>query len=183
MKLELIIVIVSGVITLLASFLIATYQTRLEFQKMSKQLEEKYTTALFNKRIEVYPQLFKILHDFNHKVEYRTQNKQTLLTFQQEFDGWMSTNAIFLTSTISQIAWGYHSFLIDLLEDSHNKQITEDKWVEIRNIQLTFGKFLRAELGVFDTVPAGIPELEKPHVQAILNKLSQSSKKVHSRFR
>jgi len=39
------------------------------------------------------------------------------------------------------------------------------------------------ELGVFDTKPAGIPELEKPYVKEMLEKLGQKSKKVRGRFR
>ena len=58
----------------------------------------------------------------------------------------------------------------------------EQEWMEIRNIEVFLGKVLRAELGVFDTEPAGIPELEKPYVKKILEKLDQSSKKIRSRF-
>ncbi len=57
-----------------------------------------------------------------------------------------------------------------------------ERWVEIRNVQIVIGKFLRAEIGVFDTTAAGIPELEKPYVKAIINKLHQSSKKPRSKF-
>ncbi|NJN94914.1 MAG: hypothetical protein HC875_12840 [Anaerolineales bacterium] len=182
MQPELIVAIVTGLITLFASFLIATYQTRTEFRKMAKQLEEKYTTSLFDKRLEVYPQLFKILNDSNNAIEYNEQSKEKLVDLQKEFDNWMSTNALFLTNTTARIAWGYHNFLIDILEQYRDQFIPEDRWIEIRNIQLTFGKFLRAELGIFDTEPAGIAELEKPYVKEILEKLGQSSKKIRNRF-
>lgn len=47
---------------------------------------------------------------------------------------------------------------------------------------MVIGKFLRAEIGVFDTTVAGIPELEKSYVNTVIDKLHQSSTKVRSRF-
>lgn len=182
MQPEFVIVIISGLITLFASVLVASYQARVEFRKMAKQLEEKYTTSLFDKRLEVYPTLFDILHEFNNVIEYNNQSKEKLIELQKEFDTWMSGNAIFLTNITARIAWGYHHYLIDILEQYYDQSIPDERWIEIRNIQLTFGKFLRAELGVYDTEPAGIAELEKPYVKEILEKLGQSSKKIRSRF-
>jgi len=116
MQPELLIAIVSSLITLLASFFLATYRARVEFRKMAKQLEEKYTTSLFNKRFEIYPLLFKLLNELNNAIDCNSQSKQMLNELLKQFDGWMSANAIFLTRTLAQIAWGYHNFLMDLLE-------------------------------------------------------------------
>ncbi|MEM9808985.1 MAG: hypothetical protein AAF959_27335 [Cyanobacteria bacterium P01_D01_bin.56] len=180
---ELVIAIASGLITLVASSLIAVYQARTEFHKLSKQLEQTYTTSLFDKRLEVYPLLFKALSQFNHSIEYRSPNKQQLIEFQHQYDDWTSTHAILLTPTTANAVWGYHNYLIDILEQYHDSPIPLEQWIEIRNIQTVISKFLRAEIGVFDTTAAGIPELEKPYVKEILNKLQQSSEKIRSRFR
>lgn len=181
-KPELLIAIVSGVLTLLASFFVAMYQARTEFRKMVRQLEQKYTTSLFEKRLEAYPMLYKILHDLNNKIEYNTQSKQQLTEFQKNYDDWIAFHAILLTPTIGKLVWGYHNYLIDTLEQFSGDSLSEEKWIEIRNIQATIGKFLRAELGVYDTQAAGAPELEKPYVKAIVKKLHQSSRKIRSRF-
>lgn len=183
MQSELIVAIVAGLITFFASFLVATYQARTEFQKMAKQLEEKYTTSLFDKRLEVYPELFRLLSRLNHVIEYKEHTKDKLTAFQKEFDDWMAGNALFFSKTVAQIAWGYHNYLIDILEEYEEHPIPESCWIELRNIQLTFGKFLRSELGVFDTEPAGASKLETPHVKEILARLSQSSKKIRTRFK
>ncbi|MDX1524015.1 MAG: hypothetical protein R3264_20470, partial [Anaerolineae bacterium] len=82
----------------------------------------------------------------------------------------------------ARIAWGYHNYLIDILEQYRDQPIPEDCWIEIHNIQSTIGKFLRAELGVFNTEPAGIADLEKPYVKVTLERLTQSSKKIRGRF-
>jgi len=182
MQSELVIAIVSGLITLSVSSLIAVYQARTEFRKLTKQLEQTYTTSLFDKRLEVYPALFKALNHFNHRIEYSSPNKQQLIEFQQHYDDWISTHAILLTPTTAKVVWGYHNYLIDVLEQYHDRPIPLEQWIDIRNIQIVIGKFLRAEIGVFDTTAAGIPELEKPYVKGIIDKLQRSSQKIRSRF-
>ncbi|PSB30775.1 hypothetical protein [Stenomitos frigidus] len=182
MKPELLIAIVSGLITLLASSFVALYQARTEFRKLAGQLEQKYTTSLFEKRLEGYPILFKTLNDFNNVIEYDFPSKQQLVELQKQYDSWISSHAIFLTRTTAKVVWGYHHYLIDLLEQYHDIPLPNERWVEIRNVQIVIGKFLRAEIGVFDTTAAGIPELEKPYVKAIIDKLHQSSKKTRSKF-
>ena len=179
---ELVIAIASGLITLVASSLIAVYQSRTEFRKLRKQLEQTYTTSLFDRRLEVYPVLFKALHHFNHKIEYSSPNKQQLIEFQHQYDEWISIHAILLTSSTASVVWGYHNYLIDVLEQYHDVPIPLEQWIEIRNIQIFIGKCLRAEIGVFDTTAAGIPELERPYVKAIMDKLQQSSQKIRHRF-
>ena len=182
MKPELLIAIVSGLITLLASSFVAVYQARTEFRKLARQLEQKYTTSLFDRRLEVYPALFKALNDFNNMIEYGSPSKQQLVEFQEQYDAWISSHAILLTPTAAKAVWGYHNYLIDLLEQHHDIPLTQESWIEIRNIQIVIGKFLRAEVGVFDTTAAGIPELEKPYIKMTLDKLHQSSKKIRNRF-
>ena len=182
MKPELLIAIVSGLITLLASSFVAIYQARTEFRKLARQLEQNYTTSLFDKRLEAYPVLFKALNDFNNVIEYGSPNRQQFVEFQKQYDTWISTHGLLLTPTTAQVVWGYHNYLIDLLERYNDILIPQECWVEIRNIQIMIGKFLRAEIGVFDTVAAGVPELDKPYVKAIIDKLHQRSKKIRSRF-
>ncbi|MDV3347204.1 hypothetical protein D0962_00935 [Leptolyngbyaceae cyanobacterium CCMR0082] len=179
---QLVIAIVSGLITLLASSLIAVYQSRTEFRKLTKQLEQTYTTSLFDKRLEVYPVLFKALNQLNHKIEYSSPDKQQLIEFQRQYDEWISAHAILLTPTTAKVIWGYHNYLIELLEENYEGSIPLEQWIEIRNIQIVIGKFLRAEIGVFDTTAAGIPELERPHVKAIIDQLQRSSQKIRNRF-
>ena len=179
---QLTVAIVSGLITLLASSLIAIYQSRSEFRKLTKQLEQTYTTSLFDKRLEVYPVLFRALNQLNHKIEYSSLDKQQLVEFQHQYDDWLATHAILLTPTTAKVVWGYHNYLIDLLEQYYDSPLSLEQWIEIRNIQIVIGKFLRAEIGVFDTTAAGIPELERPHVRAIIEKLQRSSQKIRNRF-
>jgi hypothetical protein len=183
MKPELLIAIVSGLITLTASSFVAMYQARVELRKFARQLEEKYTTSLFNKRLEAYPLLFKALTDLNNTIEYNNQNRQLLIEFQGKYDSWISSNGILLTPTTAHIIYGYHNYLIDLLGQHHDDSLPEEKWIEIRNIQTTIGKFLRAEIGVFETKAAGVPKLETRYVQNIIGKLDESSKRIGKRFR
>jgi hypothetical protein len=182
MEAELVVAIVSGLITLTASFFVAMYKSRAEFKKMAKQLEERYTTSLFDKRLESYPLLFKALNQLSNAIESNAQSEEQLREFQRQFDSWLSSYAIFLTPSTAQMVWGYHVYLLNLLKQYQGGLIPEERWIEIRNIHVVIGKLLRAELGVFDTQPAGIPELEKPHVKGILERLEQETRKVRTRF-
>ena len=186
MKPELLIAIVSGVLAIVASSLVAVYQARTEFRKMLKQLEQKYTVSLFDKRLEVYPFLFKLVHDLNHEIEYNSQNKrnlnkQQLVEFQKHYDSWISAYAFLLTPTTAELIWGYHHYLIELLEQTPDNSLSEEQWIEIRNVQVTISKCLRAELGVYDTKAAGVLELE-PYIRTMLERLNQSSRKIRNRF-
>jgi hypothetical protein len=182
MRPELLIAIVSGLITLTASFFVAMYQARVELRKFARQLEEKYTVSLFNKRLEVYPLLFKALTDLNNTIEYSNQSRRLLIEFQEKYDNWISSNGVFLTPATAHIIWGYHNYLVDFLEQHHDETIPEEKWIEIRNIQATIGKFLRAEIGVFETRTPGVAKLET-YSQHLIGKLDQSSEKISKRFR
>lgn len=178
MQSELIVAIVTGLITLLASFVIATVQARAELRKMAKQLEERYTTSLFEKRLDAYPELFKILNSLTNAIEYGDVNRSELAQLQLEFDNWMSQHALFLTNSTARVAWGYHDYLIDTLEESRDQPVPDERWKEIQKIHKTLGKFLRAELGVFSTDAAGNVDLKKTHIAELLELLSQSSSKV-----
>ncbi|MEM9908371.1 MAG: hypothetical protein AAF921_25445 [Cyanobacteria bacterium P01_D01_bin.44] len=182
MTVELLIAIVSGIVTLLASFFVAMYQARAESRRLVKQLEQQYSTALFDKRLETYPILFELLHDFNMAIEYGTPSRQQLINFRKQYDSWVSAHAILLTQATAKLIWGYHNYLINLLEQPAGSSFPTEQWFEIRNIQVLIGKALRAEIGVFDTAAAGLPDFEKPHVKALLEKLRQSSKQVRRRF-
>jgi len=103
MQPELIIAITSGLITLLASFFVAIYQSRSEFRKMAQQLEEKYTTSLFDKRLEAYPLLFRIVSQLSNAIEQGNQSKQRLADFQGPFDDWLASSAILLTPSTAEI--------------------------------------------------------------------------------
>ena len=181
-KPELTVAIVSGGITLIASSLIAIYQARAELRKLTRQLEQTYTKSLFDKRLEVYPFLFKTLNNFNNIIEYNSPNKQHLLDFQTQYDDWLASHAILLTPATATIVWGYHNYLIELIEHHHDSLLALEDWVEIHNIQTVIGKFLRAEIGVFDTTAAGMAELNRPHVRAILDRLNKSSQTIRNRF-
>ncbi|MEO0458355.1 MAG: hypothetical protein AAF152_17485 [Cyanobacteria bacterium P01_A01_bin.114] len=182
MTVELLIAIVSGIVTLFASFFVAMYQARVESRKLVKQLEQEYSTALFDKRLEAYPVLFELLHNFNAVIEYGTPTRQQLLDFRKHYDSWVSAHAILLTQATAKLIWGYHNYLVNLLEPRTGGSFPAEQWFEIRNIQVLIGKALRAEIGVFDTAAAGLPDFDKPHVKALVEKLRQSSKQVRRRF-
>ena len=175
MKPELAIAIVSGLLTLVASYLVAMYQARTELKKMVRQLQQQYTTSLFDRRLDVYPLLYRLTQGLNNQIDYRTQTRQGLVELQQQYDDWLAVHAILLTPALGELAWGYHAYLIEILgQDS----ISDPVWRESYTIQATLGKCLRAELGVYDTAAAGLPELEKPHVKAVMERLRQSVERL-----
>ena len=176
MQLELLIALVSGVLTLAASFFVAMYKSRSEVNKMGKLLEEKYSTALFEKRLAAYPVLYQMLNTMNMAIEREANRVALLRTFQSDYEAWVGSHAILVTPSTGTVIWRYQRFLVNLLLKGKKTQIDQPQWEEIRNINRLIGKFLRAELGVYDTKPAGLPEMDKPHVQNLLRKLGASAK-------
>ncbi len=152
MSSNLIIAIVSGLITLIVSVLVTSLKNKSELKKIKKELELNYAKSLFDKRIEVYPSLFCLLSGLNKLIEYNRQSKADIIEFQKNIDKWNNENAIFLTTTSSRIAYGYRYYLIDLTSKYSDKEIPENDWKNIRKINVTFEKSLRAEIGVYDTL-------------------------------
>lgn len=163
-----IISIVSGIITLLTSVVVAIFASRLELRKIQKELEQRYAQSLFDKRIELYPKLFTLLSSFNKFIEYHIQTKEQLLELQHNLDEWNNANAIFLTKTSDRIAYGYRFYLIDLFQRYSGAPIPEEEWKNIRTINIVFEKSLKAEIGVYDTRPAGILEKDTEKVEKIV---------------
>ncbi len=182
MPTELVIAVISGLVAIVGSFFIAIYQSRVEFRKLARQVEEKYASSLFDKRLTVYPPLYSTLSRLTSAIETNTQTTEQVKQFQDQFENWLSSNAIFVTPTTATMVWGYRAYLLNLMETFEDEPIPEERWVEIRNLNVVIGKFLRAELGVFSTQPAGTPELESPHVSEMIERLSQESGKRRSRF-
>ena len=153
---------------------------------MLKQIEQKYTTSLFEKRLQVYPVLYKLLNEANCTIEYNSQNlgsmdRKVLADLRQEYDSWISAYAFLLTSSTGELVWGYHSYLIDILEQFSGDRLPEEVWIEVRNFQNTIGKSLRAELGVYEMKAAGAL-MQAPYVQSQLERLDQSAEKIRRRF-
>ena len=174
MQVTIIISIISGIITLITSVLITTIKNRSELLKIHVELEQKYATSLFEKRLNVYPTLFKILSDFNKLIEYNIQTKDKLLELQKNLDEWNNEYAILLTTTSSRMAYSYRYYLIDLFQKYSKKDIPQDVWNNIRTLNVAFEKSIRAEIGIYDIRAAGVLNKESEKVEKICGKIIET---------
>lgn len=180
---NLLIPIFSGILTLFASFFIAMYKSRVEIKKIAKQLEEKYTIALYNKRLEVFPEMFKIVNTLCQKIEKGINKFDDLIQFQESFDCWLSNNGILLTKSMVNLLWPYHNYLIIKLEKTNELTFSEEDWKHIRNFHVKICQSIRAELGIFETKAAGQYRLDHPDFKNMFNRIEQTSELLIKRFR
>ncbi|WP_201321678.1 hypothetical protein [Pseudanabaena sp. lw0831] len=92
-------VLIPSLIAALVSFFITTYQTR-------NQVTQSFSIKLFEKRIDAYKELYRILSRFIKDIEFKKladlnepDLRGKLLKYLEEIEEWDSYNAIYMSDT------------------------------------------------------------------------------------
>ena len=75
-------------ISVVASLLATKQRNKTELQKIKIELEQKYAKSLFDKRVEVYPQLYEILSSYGKTIQYDKNTIENLIEFRERIDNW-----------------------------------------------------------------------------------------------
>lgn len=151
-NLQIMIPILTLVISVISSILITSLRNRTELKKIRTDLEQKYAKSLFDKRIELYPELYGLLSSFSKTMQYDQLNIEKLIEFRESVDSWDSKYSIFFTQTTRKICGGFRSFINEKIR---LKDISENFIEEMFNKMVIFERALRSELGIYVTKPAG----------------------------
>jgi len=151
-NLQIMIPILTLVISVISSILITSLRNRTELKKIRTDLEQKYAKSLFNKRIEVYPELYALLSSFSKTMQYNQLNIEKLIDFRESVDNWDSKYSIFFTQTTRRICGEFRRFINEKIGQ---KDISENFMEEMFSKMVTFERVLRSELGIYATKPAG----------------------------
>jgi hypothetical protein len=176
MKPELIIPIFTGLVSVLASVVVTTLSNRSELKRIRRELEQSYEKSLFDKRVEVYPKLYKQLSSIGKLVEYGEATRSTLLEFREKVDEWNSSYSLFFTPATTKISWRFRNYIFLLLKEDC---VTEEHWGRIRSTARLFEAALRAEIGIFN-VPAVGPV---PNLQDTCEQLDQAATGLRAEIR
>ena len=98
-------VTLGGVIaSVFVSYLLSQRQLHAQLDSLRYQVEQGFTEKLFEKRIEVYPEMYGILSAFSKQAVADGVNKKALDEFADRLNDWDSRNAIFCSAyTVRQM--------------------------------------------------------------------------------
>lgn len=150
----LIVALISAAVSLIVSLLAASLKNKGDLTKTKREQEHGYAKALFEKRVEIYPQLYNYLSDFAKVIRSNTQNTQNLAEFKHAVDEWNSRYSLFFTNPTSVFSSQFRYFLQTILNRTPI-ELSADDWENIRQLIGYFEDFLRAEIGIFVSKPVG----------------------------
>src|SRR4051812_6036495 len=93
---------VSAVGFLLVSLLATSLKNRADLLRVQKEQEHGYAKALFDKRVEYYPQLFNYLSDYAKVIRANKQTSDNLAEFKSAVDEWNSKHSLFFTKSTAK---------------------------------------------------------------------------------
>ena len=89
--------LITVIISVIASVIVATMRNRAELNKIYKELEQRYAKSIFDKRVEVYPSLYELTSSYQKTIQYKECNRDTLRNLRTKIDDWNSKNSIFFS--------------------------------------------------------------------------------------
>ncbi len=143
-------VLISGVL----SFFVSTYQSEVAIESLSAEIESKYNEKLYEKRLNTYPDLYRILSDLGKDLRKVELTNATLVKRLEEINEWDSKFAILLSpSSIALIL-----DLRNVLDENTNfvpnfdpdKQVGRAVREAVFEAVLRIEQTIKKEIGVYD---------------------------------
>ncbi|HEY0324064.1 MAG TPA: hypothetical protein VGC66_24165 [Pyrinomonadaceae bacterium] len=151
----LIVALISAVVSLVVSLLAMTLQSKADLIRVQREQEHGYAKALFDKRVEYYPQLYNYLSDYAKVIRSNKQNVENLAEFKRAMDEWNSKYSLFFTESTSLFSAKFRYLLGVILNNNNSSEFSNDEWENIRKLIGHFEDCLRAEIGIFVAKPVG----------------------------
>jgi hypothetical protein len=157
-----IISIVGVLISVNVSILVTRLQNKSELEKLKREQEQQYAKSLFEKRIDVYPELYNLFSSLAKMIRDHQATVKNLIEFTAQNDSWNSRHSIFFTEATKKVSYKFRAYLHDLLRDGRNSNIKDEDWNAIIRMLIHFETCLRTEIGVTSTAAAGeLAEMNK----------------------
>ena len=151
-----IISIVGVLISVSVSIFVTRVQYKGELEKIRQQLEQKYVKSLFDKRIEIYPQLFTLLSNYGKIIQYNKQNAENLNELRNNLDNWNNQHGIFFSRDTAKLSSRFREYLHVMLDVKAEYKIQNKDWELIEDARQSFEMSLKSEIGV-----ANMPTVSK----------------------
>ncbi len=101
----------------------------------------------------------------NDKIDRKQHSPADLNTLDAALNTWLTANGIYMSPMLATAVWNYRQYILSLVTHA---DVSPD-WGRIAGDQRSLTKFLRAELGVYDTDVAGKADLKRPHLGRLMS--------------
>ncbi len=99
------IALVGVIISVTVSFITAIHRSRLEIQKFRTEIQQHYVGKLFEKRLEVYPELFTAMSSTVQQINFLTISAAQIKDLFMKAQEWEANNTIFLSAFSQQVSY------------------------------------------------------------------------------
>ena len=153
MQFQILIPLLTVFISIVASLIVTTMRNRVELKKVYTQLEQNYAKSLFDKRVELYPLLYEIIHPTCIKLLTNNFNELEIDNFSEKILKAELTIGIFFTQPTRRI---FAKLMRFIREIKAKEKLIEEDYKLFLHLVVNFERSLRAEIGIYHTQPAGI---------------------------
>jgi hypothetical protein len=146
------------IVSVVISLVISLRETKLETQKLKEEYLKQYADKLFEKRLEVYPEISKILVSTVNKINQSVISPSDTKFFADALLDWEAKNAIFLGPQSQHIVYRLHGIFSEL-NGKHTKDLVqllrdEESVRTIRKQLIELFLALKNDLGIYALKPA-----------------------------
>lgn len=152
---SIIVALISTLVSVIVSLVVTTLKNKADLVKIQKEQEHSYAKALFEKRIECYPELFNYLSEYTKIIRNNQQNIKNLTELKKQINAWNSKHSLFFTRATAIYSSKFRYLLGSLIDSKMVKDFTNEDWENFRKLIGYFENFLKAEIGIFASKPAG----------------------------
>lgn len=144
----------TGVVaSVVASLFTSKRQADIEVQKLRAEIRQTYAGKLLEKRIDVYPALYKLLSDFDKMLRLDKVSRSVVEELLRQIFEWDSENALIMSGYAGRILYEFRKLLMDWLQlpdnDFQRKFASSDeKWnrlQEVGKVELA----LKSDIGIY----------------------------------
>ena len=121
-----------------------------KISKLRTEIQQTYTDKLLEKRIEIYPSLYKLLSSFTKNiVSQQAISLSQLQTLLAEISEWDVNNAVFLSGKAFELSYRLRTQVIQLIKAQIDNLQNEELLSDLRHKADDVKLALKEDIGIF----------------------------------
>jgi hypothetical protein len=137
------------IISVTVSYLLSARQTRQQIKNFERELQHRYISKLYEKRLEAYPKLYRITNDLTRLMRAEELSPEKIRLAFNQFCEWDRDNAIFVSALTLRSLIRFRKFL-ERHAGSGSEYLKQSKVKgEILSEAIALEATLKTELGIF----------------------------------
>ncbi len=147
------IALIGVLVSVLVSYLTSSQKTNSEIEKLRKEILQDFNVKLFEKRLEVYPELHSYLSQLIKVIQFGTISQETFKEIFEKIQIWDSKNSILFSGTTGLISYELRLKIANILK-KNNAELTKEftsleSKTELRHEIQKLELALKSELGIY----------------------------------